>query len=155
MGYLLLALTIIIGLFAEGAGTWVRANAPSLNAPPAYAVQPWLAYKSAVQVYVEQHPGVSGSLDLDTLGLQGQTAALAQAGNSIIATPGQTTVVTWMAMPANAQADTLSLSDGDHSIGLSNGTSWTSPWFGDMGALPLMVPAGDIVSVVILSGTGF
>jgi ethanolamine utilization microcompartment shell protein EutS len=77
------------------------------------------------------------------------------AGNYVSRNASGTMVITWIPLSASVIADTISLADGDRSIGIAHGMSWSSPVYGNMGSLPVSVPEGDIVSVVTFTGPRF
>ncbi|MBB2156618.1 hypothetical protein HLH33_09905 [Gluconacetobacter diazotrophicus] len=150
---------VVIALFfALIAGERVlltRIAPPSHNGPDAIATA-WLAYKAAVQSYVSNHPGFSGSVTADALMLDGSDLSLAQGQNDVRITSNGTVITVW----SLANGETLiSAIDGVigevATIGLSTGTGWTTQLAGTMGNLAVTVPAGDVVSQVTYQGTGF
>lgn len=155
MGYIILALALILGSAANTKELAVLNMQQDLITDQNFGSEAWLAYRTAVQYYVEQHPGFTGSLDLSDLGMSDKTQILPNAGNSVIKDDTGTKIVTWMPLSPNILADTIRLADGDRSIGIAHNTSWSTPFFGDMGELPIPVPEGDIVSVVSFTGPGF
>lgn len=118
-----------------------------------YPCQIWLAYRTAVIHYVEEHPLTSGPITLSMIGMDNEAMFLTGAGNVVIRNEDYVTVLTWMPMSEASITDTIRLSANDHSIGTSLGSTWETPRFGDMGNLPVYVPSGNIVSEVLLSGT--
>ncbi|GAB3588737.1 type IV pilus biogenesis protein PilM [Acetobacter peroxydans] len=155
MAYIILALALIVGAFAEEQGLIVLGLQQNIYEEPNNAAQRWLAYRSAVQFYVERHPGFTGALALSDLGMNDERQFLPDAGNYVSRNANGTMVVTWIPLAANVIADTISLTDGDRSIGIAHGTSWSSPFYGNMGSLPVVVPEGNIVSVVNFTGPRF
>lgn len=115
----------------------------------------FLAYKSAVQLYVTRNPGTSGSIPLYALSLDASSITTISPGNQVIRTGGGTQVITWTASQPGLLPAVIQGSDGDASIGTSTGTRWSTPTAGDMGPLPIQVPSGDVVSFVTLTGNGF
>jgi hypothetical protein len=116
----------------------------------------YLAYRAAILSYVQGHPGTSGSVSMGLLGLSaGQVATLSGADNQIVQNGSSVTVETWAPMSDANIAQTVSAALGDVSIGQAENSTWTSPLAGNMGALPIPVAAGNVVSVVTLSGSGY
>lgn len=115
----------------------------------------YLQYKAQVQAYVWNHPGFNGTVDSSALAVGGTQAALIGAGNDVRSTAAGTTVTTWATGTSSLLAAIILKSGGDVAIGTSAGTTWSTPSLGDMGALPLTVASGDIVSSISFSGTGF
>ncbi|MFT8369747.1 MAG: type IV pilus biogenesis protein PilM [Acetobacter sp.] len=155
MAYIILAFALLFGISAEEKELTVLALQETINAETDNAAQKWLAYRSAVQFFVEQHPGVSGSLDLSDLGMSDEIQFLPNVGNYVSKNASGTMIITWMPLSPNVISDTIRLADGDRSIGIAHGTSWSSPFYGNMGNLPIVVPDGDIVSVVTFTGPRF
>ena len=155
MAYIILAFALIIGTFAEEKGLAVLALQQDSYEEPDNAAQKWLAYRSAVQFYVERHPGFAGALALSDLGMNDERQFLPGAGNYVSRNASGTMVITWIPLSASVIADTISLADGDRSIGIAHGMSWSSPVYGNMGSLPVSVPEGDIVSVVTFTAPRF
>lgn len=155
MAYIILAFALILGAFADAKGLATLALQQNIYDEPSNASQQWLDYRSAVQFYVERHSDFSGSLELSDVGLDEEQKFLPNVGNYVFKDSSGTTIITWMALSSNIIADTIRLADGDRSIGISHGTSWTSPFFGNMGNLPVSVPEGDIISVVTFTGPRF
>ncbi|MCP1242790.1 type IV pilus biogenesis protein PilM [Acetobacter lambici] len=155
MAYIILAFALILGAFADTQGLATLALQQDIYIEPSNAAQRWLAYRSAVQFYVERHPDFSGSLDLSDIGMSNEKQFLPNAGNDVSKDSNGTTIVTWMPLAPNIVADTIRLADGDRSIGIAHDTSWSSPFFGNMGNLPVSVPEGDIISVVTFTGPRF
>lgn len=153
MPYIFLALLLVLTTMADTrALDSIRQQIHPLR-DEHYACQIWLAYRTGIIHYVEDHPLFSGQVTLSMIGMDSQTQFLTGAGNVVIRYVDHVTVVTWMPMPTGSITDTIRLSENDHSIGISLGTTWETPQFGNMGSLPIYVPAGDIVSEVLLSGT--
>ncbi|MBS0987399.1 hypothetical protein JK182_01660 [Acetobacter okinawensis] len=116
----------------------------------------FLLYRAAILSFVDAHPGFTGSVAATDLGFtDAQIAALAGGGNEVIRSGNGTTIQTWVPMSASDIERAVATSQGDMAIGTSQGTTWTSPIAGDMGALPVAVASGDAVSVVTLTGSGF
>jgi len=115
----------------------------------------YVAYKSAVQSYVFAHRSFEGSVSLSALQGADLASDAALMGNQILHDATGTTIVTWAPNTNNALAQALSSSEGNLTIGLSSGTEWATPSAGDMGKLPVSVPAGDVVSCVTFRGDGF
>jgi len=116
----------------------------------------FLAYKNAVQTYVSSHPGLgSGAIPVSALVLDAGVTTQIIPGNTIIAASSGTTIVTWASAQPGLIAGVMQASQGDRAIGTSSGTRWSTPSLGDMGPLPIAVPAGDVVSVVTFTGTGY
>lgn len=155
MVYIILAFALLLEISAEELGLIAMNLQQNIYEEPNNAAQSWLAYRSAVQFYVERHPDFTGTLDLSDLGMDDEKQFLPNAGNYVSKSGIGTTVMTWIPLSANIIADTIRLSDGDRSIGISHSTSWFSPFYGDMGSLPVTVPYGDIVSVVTFTGPRF
>lgn len=155
MAYIILAFALILGAVADTKGLATLALQQTIYEEPSNAAQQWLAYRSAVQSYVDRHPDFSGSLNLSDIGMANETLFLSGVGNDVSKGKDGTTIVTWMPLPPDVIADTIRLADGDRSIGIAHDTSWSSPFFGNMGNLPVSVPEGDIISVVTFTGPRF
>lgn len=153
---------IFIGLFVVSVLTGLIVEQRTLNAaqedgaPDATSdLTAYLSYKKAVQAYVFAHPSTSGSValaDLPSSDVQGATSAMK---NMVLRTGSSSEVVTWWETSSQRLDGLLAAAEGDRAIGISNGQSWQTPAGGDMGPLPVPVPAGDIVSFVIFTGSGF
>jgi hypothetical protein len=116
----------------------------------------FLLYRAAILSYVDAHPGFTGSVATSDLGFtDAQIEALSGGGNEVIRSGSSTTIETWAPMSAGDIDRAVATSQGDMAIGTSQGTTWTSPIAGYMGALPVAVASGDAVSVVTLTGSGF
>ncbi|MBB2161585.1 type IV pilus biogenesis protein PilM [Gluconacetobacter sacchari] len=116
----------------------------------------FLSYKRAVQAYVHESPGITGSISLASLPTADITGATSAMHSIVQRSAAGTTIQTWWDGAGSARLAALQrLSEGDIAIGLSNGSTWQSPAGGQMGALPVAVAAGDVVSVVTFTGTGF
>lgn len=116
----------------------------------------FLAYKRAVQKYVHDNPGITGSVPLASLAPADVTGVTSAMHNLVQKTSAGTTIETWWDGTGSARIGALErLSQGDIAIGLSDGNSWISPSGGNMGPLPYAVAAGDVVSVVTFTGIGF
>lgn len=155
MAYIILAFALLFGISAEEKELGVLALQENIYEETDNPAQKWLAYRSAVQFFVEQHPNISGSLDLSDLGMTDEQQFLPNVGNYVSKNGNGTTIITWIPLSPNVISDTIRLSDGDRSIGIAHGTSWSSPFYGNMGNLPFSVPEGDIVSVVTFTGPRF
>lgn len=157
MPYIILAMALL--LITAGSISSLRViqgqNTPAALDTGTRATRAWLSYKSALLAYLEKNPGADGSLSLDQIGLATDAGLLAAAGNQIQRGPNAVTLEAWMPLTSDEISDAIRLSNGDKSIGTSTGDRWTTPVFGDMGTLPVSAPAGDVVSVVTLSGSGY
>lgn len=150
-----LALFVIAGALSHGIGVANRQIRPVADIVADPTALAWLAYKTALQAYVQRNPGFNGTVPLDQLALPPNGQDLTMAGNRVVHDGATTQVVTWMALSGSAVSSTLRLAGGDQSIGISQGLTWETPSYGNMGSLPVDVPAGNIVSYVSFSGTGF
>ncbi|MFT9089621.1 MAG: type IV pilus biogenesis protein PilM [Gluconacetobacter sp.] len=120
------------------------------------AAEGFLSYKRAVQAYVHQSPGITGSISLASLPSADITGTTSAMHNIVQRSAAGTTIQTWWDGAGSARLAALErLSQDDIAIGLSNGATWQSPAGGEMGTLPVAVAAGDVVSVVTFTGTGF
>ncbi|MCP1213812.1 type IV pilus biogenesis protein PilM [Acetobacter okinawensis] len=155
MAYIILAFALLLGISAQEKELIVLALQENIHEETDNPAQRWLAYRSAVQFFVERHPNVSGSLDMADIGMSEEKQFLPNVGNYVSKNGSGTTIVTWIPLSANVISDTIRLADGDRSIGIAHGTSWSSPFYGNMGNLPISVPEGDIVSVVTFTGPRF
>lgn len=116
--------------------------------------QMFIAYRNAVALYQQNNPTFIGSAPI-TASPTNQFSAtfLAVAGNNITATASGTgrVITTYAALPAGAITTALALTQNDASLGLANGTTWTSYAQG-VNTTPITlstaVPNGDVVSVV-------
>ncbi|WP_225063063.1 type IV pilus biogenesis protein PilM [Komagataeibacter rhaeticus] len=152
---LALALLVIVGALSQGLGVTNRQIRPVADIVADPAALSWLAYKAAVQTYVERNPAFAGTVPLDQIGVPADGPDLSTAGNFVVRDSGTTQVVTWMALSGSSISSARRLAAGDQSIGISTGNTWETPSYGNMGPLPVTVPAGDVVSCVSFTGTGF
>ena len=150
-----LAILVIIGALSRGIGVTNRQIRPVGDIVADPAALTWLAYKAAVQTYVENNPAFSGTVPLDQIGMPADSPDLSTAGNFVTRESMTTQVVTWMALSGSSISSARRLAAGDQSIGISEGNTWETPSYGNMGPLPVTVPAGDVVSCVSFTGTGF
>lgn len=149
------AVLLLVGSLAQGLGVSSRQIHPVRDIVADPTALAWLAYKAAVQLYVERNPGFTGTVPLSQLGLPQNGAGLAAADNLVTRNGGTTQVVTWMALSGISLDSVRRLAAGDQSIGISRGTTWETSTYGNMGSLPVAVPQDDIVSYVSFSGAGF
>ena len=117
------------------------------------AAQSFLAYRAAVAVYLQNNPTFTGtvtSVMLTAQGAQFPASFIASAGNAITATANNGRVITcYAALPTGTISAALSLSENDASLGIANGTNWSSTVLnGALVPLATAVPNGNIVSVV-------
>lgn len=156
LGQLLLPLALVMILGALALEQRVMNDRRSAVMTEEAVGEGFLAYKRAVQHYVHDNPGVTGSISLASLPTSDITGATSAMHNIVQRSAAGTTIQTWWDGAGSARLAALQrLSQGDIAIGLSNGSTWQSPAGGNMGALPVAVAAGDVVSVVTFTGTGF
>lgn len=149
----LLFVSILTGLIMEqGALNTQQRSAVTAGASDLTA---FLSFKRAVQGYVTANPSVSGSIPLSSLPSSETEGATSAMKDMVIRTGSGTEIVTWWEMSGARLDDLLAAAEGDRAIGISTGQNWQTPYGGDMGPLPVTVPAGDIVSFVIFTGSGF
>ena len=115
----------------------------------------FVAYKTAVQAYVSVHPGTSGTIPLGSLSLTVSSTSVANMNNLVVRTSTGTQVQAWALNSVGGLPDALAASENDRAIGTSTGGKWQTPTGGDMGPLAQAIPVGDVVSLVVFSGTGF
>ena len=157
MAYVFLALALVIMAASSMDGLRViqRQNLPSPLVSTTGTAQAWLAYKAALLFYVENHPETRSSVPLSALTLGSNAALVAAAQNSIMGTGQSVSVIAWMPMEAADISQAILLANGDLSLGTARSGHWFTPASGDMGALPVVVPDGDAISYISLSGTGY
>lgn len=124
---------------------------PATQISAAATGQYFVAFRNAVNAYVTANPTFTGSVPYSSLALPGGMPMLQEAGNQVTATASGNgrIIVCRAALPAFALFQTVKNMDGDETLGLVNGTQWSSPVYGPMGELPsgIQVPDGDAVSV--------
>lgn len=113
--------------------------------------QAFLAYRDAVIAFQKDNPSFTGSASgsqLTSRGLAVTPQFLASAGNAITAfgTTGRT-VTAFASLPAGAINAAIKESDGDASLGLASGATWTSYTSGTVVPLATTVPNGAVVSI--------
>ncbi|MCI1374161.1 MAG: type IV pilus biogenesis protein PilM [Acetobacter sp.] len=157
MAYVFLAMALVIMAASSMDALRViqQQNLPSPLVSTAETAQAWLAYKAALLLYVENHPDNRSPVPLSTLMLGSNAALVAAAQNSITDTGQSISVISWMPMEAVDISRAIMLAKGDLSIGTAHSGHWFTPTAGDMGALPVAVPDGDVVSYISLSGTQY
>ena len=149
----LLMVSLLTGLIMEQRA--VNSQQPDRSPVAASGAAAFLSYKRAVQAYVYAHPSASGSIDVTSLPTADTQSATSAMKNVVLRTGAGSEIVTWWDVSSGALNDVLSLADGDRAIGVSTGQNWTTPDGGDMGPLPITVPAGDVVSFVRFTGSGY
>ncbi|BCF95352.1 type IV pilus biogenesis protein PilM [Paraburkholderia largidicola] len=112
----------------------------------------FLAYRNAVSVYMASHTAFIGTIPAASLTGQYSAQFLATAGNVVTATGTSGRVITSYAkVAAGVVQQAFVMSNGDASIGISHGTTWTSAAPNAVQtptAMNTTVPAGDIVSII-------
>ena len=150
-------LPMLLTVFMVSVQGLVRNQADAVL-PPATQVsaaamgQDFVAYRNAVGAYASANPAFTGSVPASSLVLPGGMPLPQGVGNQVTATAsGQGRIVTsWAALPSSALFQTVKGMNGDATLGLTNGTQWSSPVYGPMGNLPsgVQVPNGDAVSIM-------
>jgi hypothetical protein len=156
MGFLLMPLMILafFGSVIAFQQTHVKDNVASAKVSQAStSAQSFLAYRAAVGIYLQNNPAFTGTVTsamLSAQGVQFPAGFIASAGNAITATANNGRVITcFAALPTGAITVALTLSENDASLGIANGTNWSSSALnGALVPLATAVPNGNIVSVV-------
>ena len=154
MGMKLLAVTVAVVIAATISVESNIAASVSTPAPELLAERMgvlFLQYRTAVATFQRQNPGFTGSVplqSLNALGFQFPQDFLNLVGNTITPTGINGRVVTsYGNLPAGAGTVAQKTSQGDSSLGVASGSSWTS-YNGVAATLATSVPDGAVVSVI-------
>jgi hypothetical protein len=152
MGFYLLPLIVLsffLGIFSID-----RTQASNILPPPAViqaaqAGPMFVSYCQAVSNYQRDNPTFSGSVPAAALAAYGFTPSTTfqtSAGN-VITNTSPVVLTCYAALPPGSLRSAFDSTDGDASLGIASGSSWSS-YAGTVTALASPVPSGDVVYVV-------
>ena len=153
----MLALALFLLLNALGSQELMRTQSQTKTTAALFAEAEgefFLAYRNAVRTFVARNPTFTGTVSvaqLNGLGYSFPSSLSSRAGN-VVTTYGTSgrMIISFAALTPGAIAHAFELSEFDASLGLSNGSTWTSNASGAIPqALPTPITQGSIVSVIV------